>query len=394
MIFQITFDVDKSFYQAIIAAVSVKPRKPRARLKDLARLVNVSPATISNAYHHPERLSATLRAKILEHADKLGYHPDPTARGLRMQTTGTVGVVYADALSWAFIDPPFSMFLQGVAEVTQEAHLRLLLAGATYTDHEVEPVRNVAVDGFVFYAPMMHDPRVAYVGQRELPAVLVDGEPGSGFPSVSIEDESGAFALADHLFRLGHRTLGIISMPLRPGYPIGFAEPDEGLAAFLAVRDRLTGYAAAARKHGLAWQQVARLYVTSVNSIEQGRQAAHAILSGPSAPTALVCLSDQLALGALAAARELRVAVPEALSIVGYDDIPEAARTTPSLTTVHQPHVEKGRAAARLLLDQLAGRKATSRLLPTRLVVRGSSAAPIDATRTGRGSRSGRSSRS
>ena len=373
--------------------MSVKPRKSRAKLKDLARLVSVSPATISNAYHHPERLSATLRAKILENADKLGYHPDPTARGLRMQTTGTVGVVYADALSWAFIDPPFSMFLQGVAEATQDAHFRLLLAGATYTDHEVEPVRNVAVDGFVFYAPMMHDPRVAYVRQRELAAVLVDGEPGSGFPSVGIEDESGAFALADHLFRLGHRKLGIVSMPLRPGYPIGFAEPDEGLAAFLAVRDRLAGYAAAARKHDLPWQQVASLYVTSVNSIEQGRQAAHAILDGPTPPTALVCLSDQLALGALAAARELKVPVPQALSIVGYDDIPEAARSTPSLTTVHQPHAEKGRAAARLLLDQLAGRKSTSRVLPTRLVVRGSSAAPMNAARTSRRSMSGRSSR-
>ncbi|HET9623673.1 MAG TPA: LacI family DNA-binding transcriptional regulator [Kofleriaceae bacterium] len=370
--------------------MSVKPRKPRARLKDLARLVSVSPATISNAYHHPERLSATLRAKILEHADRLGYHPDPTARGLRMQTTGTLGVVYADALSWAFIDPPFSMFLQGVAEVTQDARFRLLLAGATYTDHEVEPVRNVAVDGFVFYAPMMHDPRVAYVGQRELPAVLVDGEPGSGFPLVGIEDESGAFALAEHLFRLGHKKLGIISMPLRPGYPIGFAEPDDAAAAFLAVRDRLAGYAAAARKHGLPWPEVATLYVTSVNSIEQGRQAAHAILSGPNPPTALVCLSDQLALGALAAARELRIAVPHALSIVGYDDIPEAARTTPSLTTVHQPHVEKGRVAAHLLLDQLAGRKSPSRLLPTRLVVRDSSAAPA---RAGRRAAAGRVTR-
>jgi DNA-binding LacI/PurR family transcriptional regulator len=359
--------------------------------------VNVSPATISNAYHHPERLSSTLRAKILESADKLGYHPDPTARGLRMQTTGTVGVVYADALSFAFVDPPFSMFLQGVAEVTQDAHFRLLLAGATYADHEVEPVRNVAVDGFVFYAPILHDPRVAYVGQRELPAVLVDGEPNAGFPSVGIEDESGAFALADHLFRLGHRKLGIISMPLRPGHPIGFAEPAEGAATFLAVRDRLAGYAAAARQHGLPWPQIARLYVTAVNSIEQGRQAAHAILggaSGSSPPTALVCLSDQLALGALAAARELKVAVPQALSIVGYDDIPEAARTTPSLTTVHQPHVEKGRAAARLLLDQLAGRKTASRVLPTRLVARGSSAAPLHTAPTSPRPSPRRSSRS
>ena len=362
--------------------MSVKLRKPRARLKDLARLVSVSPATISNAYHHPERLSATLRAKILESADKLGYHPDPTARGLRMQTTGTVGVVYADALSWAFIDPPFSMFLQGVAEVTQDEHLRLLLAGATYTDHEAEPVRNVAVDGFIFYAPMMHDPRVAYVGQRELPAVLVDGEPGSGFPSVGIEDESGAFALADHLFRLGHRKLGIISMPLQPGYPVGFAEPDEGLAAFLAVRDRLAGYTAAARKHGLPWQEVASLYVTSVNSIEQGRQAAHAILGGggPNAPTALVCLSDQLALGALAAARELRIAVPQALSIVGYDDIPSSRHLTPGLTTVRAPLAETARAVVDLIVERMAnpGLAAREIVVPVSMRIRGSAGEPRD----------------
>ena len=96
-------------------------------------------------------------------------------------------------------------------------------------------------------------------------------------------------------------------------------------------------------------------------------------LSASPPPTALVCLSDQLALGALAAARERRLSVPGDVSIAGFDDIPEAARTSPPLTTVHQPHAEKGRLATRLLLDQLAGRRVASRVLPTRLVIRGSS---------------------
>jgi DNA-binding LacI/PurR family transcriptional regulator len=368
--------------------VSAKLRlRPRVRLRDLAANLGVSPATISNAYHHPERLSAELRARVLETAERLGYHANPTARGLRMRTTGTVAVVYTDALQWAFIDPPFSEFLQGVAEVTQQARQRLLLVGAADPGQELEAVRNVAVDGFVFYAPPRGDERIAEVVRRQLPAALVDSVPVRGLPMVTIDDEGGATALADHLLRLGHRRLGLICLPLRLGDQAGTATLEDGLGgAFLATAGRFAGYQAAARRHGLELGELARLRTTSVNTVEQGRVAAHALLSASPAPTALVCLSDQLALGALAAARERRLDVPGDVSVVGFDDIPEAARTSPPLTTVHQPHVDKGRVATRLLLDQLAGRRAASRVLPTRLVVRGSAGPARDGGRTGRGS--------
>ena len=369
-------------------AVAAKLRhRPRVRLKDLAHNLGVSPATISNAYHHPERLSAELRTRVLETAERLGYHPNPTARGLRMRTTGTVAVVYTDALSWAFIDPPFSAFLQGVAEVTHQAGQRLLLVGATDPGHEMEAVRNAAVDGFVFYAPPRDDQRIAEVVRRQLPAALVDSVPVRGLPVVTIDDEGGAFALADHLLRLGHRRLGFICLPLRPGNQAGAVGLEEGLSgAFLATRGRFLGYRAAARRHGLELGELSQIRTTSVNDMEQGRLAAHAFLSASPAPTAIVCLSDQLALGALAAARERGLEVPGDVSIVGFDDIPEAARTSPPLTTVSQPHAEKGRVATRLLLDQLAGRRVASRLLPTRLVVRGSSG-PARSARMSRGSR-------
>jgi DNA-binding LacI/PurR family transcriptional regulator len=356
-------------------AVAGKLRhRPRIRLKDLARDLGVSPATISNAYHHPERLSPELRTRVMETAERLGYHPNPTARGLRMRTTGTVAVVYTDALSWAFIDPPFSEFLQGVAEVTHQARQRLLLVGAADEGQELEAVRNAAVDGFVFYAPPRDDRRISEVVRRQLPAALVDSVPVRGLPIVTIDDEGGAFALLDHLLRLGHRRLGFICLPLRPGGEAGPAALEDGMAgAFLAASGRFVGYRAAARQHGLELGELARIRTTSVNNVEQGRLAAQALLSASPAPTALVCLSDQLALGALSAARERRLSVPGDVSIVGFDDIPEAARTSPPLTTVHQPHAEKGRVATRLLLDQLAGKRVASRVLPTRLVVRGSS---------------------
>lgn len=351
--------------------------KSRVRLKDLARALGVSPATISNAFHHPERLSAELRERVQATARELGYAAGGAGRALRAPATGTLGIAYTDALPWAFVDPPFSEFLQGVAEVAQQARLRLLLAGAPERGKEQEAARTAAVDGFVFYAPPQGDERIPQAIRRQLPAVLVDTAAVPGLPLVTIDDEGGAFALVDHLLRLGHRRLGVISLPLRPGGGFGPVPVREGLACpSRTVAARFAGYAAAARGHDLDLARMARAVSAGVNSTDQGRLAAHALLEATFTPTALVCMSDQLALGALAAARERGLSVPDQLSVVGFDDIPEAARTTPPLTTVRQPLAEKGRLAARLLVDQLAGKKVSSRQLSTQLVVRGSCAPP------------------
>ncbi len=355
-----------------------KPReKSRARLKDLARALGVSPATISNAFHHPERLSAELRVRVEATARELGYRAGGAGRALRAPATGTLGIAYTDALPWAFVDPPFSEFLQGVAEVAQQARLRLLLAGAPGRGKEQETAWSAAVDGFIFYAPPPNDERIPQVIRRQLPAVLVDAAPVPGLPLVTIDDEGGAFALVDHLLRLGHRRLGIVSLPLHPGGALGPVPVRRGLACpSRTIAARFAGYAAAARQHGLDLVRIARAVSTGVNSADQGRLASHALLEATFNPTALVCMSDQLALGALAAARERGLPVPDRLSVAGFDDIPEAARTNPSLTTVRQPLAEKGRLAARLLVDQLAGKRVSSRQLPTQLVVRSSCAPP------------------
>src|SRR5512140_508748 len=194
---------------------------PRANLRDLARALGVSPATISNAYHHPERLSADLRTRVLAAADQLGYHPNPTARGLRMRTTGTVAVIYKDALAFAFTDPAFSMFLQGVAETIQGPGLRLLLLSGDNPPGHAAELRNAAIDGVVWYAPAQHDPRITQVIQRQLPAVLVDADPIPGLPVVTIDDEGGADALAEHLFQLGHRRVVVLGMPYGLDNPSG-----------------------------------------------------------------------------------------------------------------------------------------------------------------------------
>jgi len=282
---------------------ATKPTTARANLRDLARALGVSPATISNAYHHPERLSADLRARVLEAADRLGYHPNPTARGLRMRTTGTIGVLYKDALAFAFTDPAFSMFLQGVAEVIQAPGLRLLLLSGDNPPGHAAELRNAAIDGVVWYAPAQHDPRIAQVVQRQLPAVLADADPIPGLPVVTIDDEGGAAALAAHLFEQGHRRIVVLSMPFGLDNPTGPVQlEDLERSEFRAIRARCAAYAAAAERCGVPWREVVSVWATSSNSIEQGRLAGRAILAAPRPPSAVICLSDQIALGVLAAA--------------------------------------------------------------------------------------------
>jgi DNA-binding LacI/PurR family transcriptional regulator len=214
--------------------------------------------------------------------------------------------------------------------------------------------------------------------QRQLPAVLVDADPLPGLPVVTVDDEGGADALTTHLFDLGHRRVAVLGMPHGLDNPTGPARlEDLERSEFRAIRARCVGYAAAARRASVPWRDTVSAWATAANGLEPGRAAGRAILGSARPPTAVICLSDQLALGVLAAARELSLRVPEDVSVVGFEDVPEAARTTPTLTTVRQAHDEKGRAATGLLLDLLAGKKVPGKkILPTRLLVRGSSGPP------------------
>jgi DNA-binding LacI/PurR family transcriptional regulator len=146
-------------------------------------------------------------------------------------------------------------------------------------------------------------------------------------------------------------------------------------ATYRVSRERLKGFAAGL-EGAVAWDDVP-MYETFPNSRAAGARAARALLALEPPPTALLAMSDELAFGALDAARELGLAVPEQLSLLGYDDVPAAGLAGPPLTTVRQPLGEKGRTAGRMLLEALDGGAPADVTLPTELVVRGSTAAPV-----------------
>jgi DNA-binding LacI/PurR family transcriptional regulator len=232
------------------------------------------------------------------------------------------------------------------------------------------------VDGFVVYSMADEEPLLGAALGRGLPTVLVDQPRHEGVPFVGIDDEAAARAAAEHLLSLDHERFGVVSFGLSPDGSEGLADlVRRENAAFRVSRLRLRGYAAALEAAGIDWPEVP-VYECPGSARLLGREAGGVLLSRSPRPTALLALSDQLALGAVEAAEARGLTVPEDLSVVGFDDAAPAVGTVP-LTTVRQDHIGKGRLAGRILVSLLRGEEPpVPGLLPTRLVIRGSTAPP------------------
>ena len=349
----------------------MKPAKPpgKATLRDVARRVGVSVATVSNAYNRPDQLSAELRERVLGAARELGYSgPDPLARSLRRGRAGVIGVVYDAPLDYAFADPAAALFLGAASEVLQAEALNLLLLASA----DAQPVRGASADGFIVYCAAEGSDLLAAVLERQLPTVLVDQGQLPGAAQVGIDDAGGARQAAEYLLSLGHRHIGVVSLELGPGRRGGPVAPEhEAAAAYRTTAERLRAYREAAAGAG------AQLHLTETehNTPAEGERRSRDLLAAHPEITALLCMSDVLAQGALGAAAGLGLRVPGDLSVIGYDDLPSSAAL--QLDTVWQPTAQKGRAVARALLDLLAGQAPGPPLaLPTRLVKRGTVGPP------------------
>jgi DNA-binding LacI/PurR family transcriptional regulator len=337
--------------------------------------------TVSNAFSRPDQLSESLRTTILQAASDLGYAgPDPSARALARGTTGAVGVLLTSSLRYAFDDEVATGFLGALAEELGPTGLAITLLSSSAVD-DVIPARDVAMDGAVVYSSDPGLGAVDWLARRGLPTVFADEQPVAtdrGITCVNVDDRGGARAAAQHLVDLGHRRVAIMTVAL--GAPAGtVADPtvsDPG-AKFVS-RERLLGYLEALDEAGVATVVQQQPH----SDDEEAYVAAMELLCGPDRPTGVLCFSDVIAHGVVRAAEQLGLDVPRDLSVVGFDDSPLARRLRPPLTTVRQDVHEKGRlAAAALKVTMDHHRDGTAHepehvVLPTELVVRGSTAAP------------------
>lgn len=349
-------------------------------LAHVAEALGVAPATVSNAYNRPDQLSPALRARILTVATQMGYRPNPVARGLRRGRSGMIGVIYPGMLSHAMIDPAFTQFLRGVALVAESRDLSIaLIPGAPSATRDPELIRAAIVDGFLLYSTTDDDPLIQLAVDRHIPLVCVDAPVLDVAPLITIDDRAAAARIATHLIGQGHRRIVVLALALSLESQAGPADARvQASATYRIVRERLFGYAEACVAAGIIWETIP-VEVCADNSQPAGAAAAARLLADHPDCTAIIAMSDLLALGALQAAAARGLAVPRDLSVVGFDDIPVAAQLSPPLTTVWQPHEEKGRRAVDLLLTSLQSDAApvpTREQLSTCLALRESTAPP------------------
>ena len=350
----------------------------RVTLLTLAKDLGVSRATVSNAYNRPDQLSAELRARVLARAAELGYAgPDPRGASLRRGRTGAVGVLLDQGLSYAFSDPTAVLDLDGLATEVQQDGLGLLLHSGTRSRTDAAVIASAAVDAWVLRSLPQDEPAVEAVRAQRRPVVVVDQPRVPGVPLVGVDDAGGATSAAEHLTGLGHRAVAVLTVPLRPDGYQGLVDPRrERFATYDVMRHRLAAVREALARVGVAWGDVT-VVECATNDVDTGALGTYQLLEPDQRPTAVLAMSDQLAIGALRAAAEMGVAVPGEVSVVGFDDAPAASTTSPPLTTVAQPLRERGRVAGALVRAALAGHEVVEPpLLATSLVVRGSTAPP------------------
>jgi DNA-binding LacI/PurR family transcriptional regulator len=352
-----------------------------ARMLDVARTAGVSRSTVSNVFNSPERVRPEIRKRVEAAARALNYGgPDPRARALRAGKANAIGLVLPVSLTGAMHHSYLRNFIGGVAEVCDEHHAGLALLSAVDRKAAARGVREALVDGFVLHNPAEVEMLVALAERRGLPFVAVDMDAPAHVSSILLDNRGGARRAARHLLDLGHRRFAVLSLLLeRTGdsgpfyHPPG--DPDRRVVeSFHDTRERLAGFADALADAGIAIGDVP--IVESRSGDEDAARGAALLLDRAPEVTAVLAMADDSAIALMEAARRRGIAVPADLSVVGFDDIPQASLSVPPLTTVAQPIREKGRRAAQYVFNPHPPAEPQHVVLPVELVVRASTAPP------------------
>lgn len=348
-------------------------QQPRVKIEDVARKANVSPATVSRVLNHPEIVRPELRDKVMRHITDLSYTRDSAARALKSGRMRTVGVIVPTLA--------LGIFAEGVEALQNrlsESGYTLFIANSQYDQRrelqELQSLIERGIDGIVLVGGSHGRELRALIEQAGVPVITTYvSKAAGGIPAIGIDNESATREMTEYLLRLGHVRFGAIANVVA-------ASNDRS-------RARLEGIQRALSDAGLPLKPTQ--IIKADYSLAQGRSALRQLLTDHPDTTAVICTTDTLAIGAMAEARKIGVAVPATLSITGFDDVELAAQMDPPLTTVSVPAAEIGRGAADYLINAIAGSPLPrSVLLPYRLVMRSSTGPPRSSERPPRRRRS------
>jgi DNA-binding LacI/PurR family transcriptional regulator len=329
---------------------------PKVTMKEISKMAGVSSATVSRALHSPHLVRKATRERITRVMQTSDYVYNATAADLSLQRSTTIGVIIPTSRSLVF-----STSLLAIQEAAQENNYTIMAGSSKYdsatelaliSQFQERRLAGIILTGFL-------------KGQQDLIRRLVrDGMPcvviwdkldDSELSYVGFDNHRATYSITDYLVSLRHRRIGLIIGP--------YSKVDR-------VRRRLAGFLAAMQDHGIPHQP--EWIIEKEPTLIDGREAMTRLMSMPERPTAVLAASDTLAVGALAAARDLGLHIPEDVSIAGFDDIDIAAYCNPPLTTVRVPAYEIGRLAVKVVIDmaRTGNLEAQRYCLDTSLIIR------------------------
>ena len=305
-----------------------------ATIYDIARVVGVTQTTVANALAGRPNVSAATRQRILQCAEEMGYQPNELARSFKRRKTMTLALVLP-----TIANPFYPEIAEEVERQAQQHDYQMLLCNTHYDFalglQYLQRFVNRWVDGAIIMGSSMALPDILTHSQNGLPIVLCnwqENETPENIPQITVDYWEAGMLAAQHLIDLGHRDIAII---------VDLPQQNQRLAGF---RTTLATMAIP-----LPSQRIGQ----GDSTLESGYAAARILLEQESPPSAIFAATDWMALGALEAAHDLGMRVPEDLSVIGLDDIVVAAHVTPALTTIVGPKQLLAQGAAQMLLRQL-----------------------------------------
>lgn len=330
----------------------------RATIKDVSRVAGVSIKTVSRVLNKERYVSQDTRERVESAVAELNYHPSMAARTLAGRRSFQIGLIHDNP------SPYYIFNMQaGVGARCRAENFRMIIQPCDINSPGVADdigslIDQAQLDGIILTPPVTDvAPALGELFRRKIPVVRV--QPGTDLTATSaafIDNVQAADDMTAYLIGIGHRRIAFVT----------------GHANYFASDQRLTGYRQALQRAGIGFDP--SLIFPGHFDFQSGAAAAEALLAREDRPTAIFASSDEMAAGVLAAAHRLGVAVPDDLSVAGFDDTDLAQLVWPSLTTIRQPIRDLGYAAADLLLE--FGDRIERRQLDHQLIVRNSTAAP------------------
>lgn len=310
----------------------------KVTIYDVAKEANVSIATVSKVINKTGRISEKTKRKVLEVMKQLDYQPNMLASALMGKQTKTIGLLIPD-----LANPFFSELARSIEDRGHELGYNLVICSTDYqTDKEnkyLTLLKQKSVDGFILASGFENLDKVEELIKQEIPVAIVARDfPMFSINAVALDDFMGGYLAASHLIELGHKNIGVIARDV------------------WSNRERMRGFKQALAENSLPFFADFE-FIEDINHVKAGKGITHKYLQSSNRPTAIFACNDLLAIGAIQAAKECGLHVPEELSIVGFDNTMIATIVEPPLTTIAQPIQNMGNEVMNLMVSMIKGER-------------------------------------